>query len=555
MKDVFVLFILCLSLISCSSEKEEEKSLSNKAKNTITWLEQLQESGDISEVTFQEAKENIQKYDNRFFLWKYCFFLVFIIYIIASSSYIYFITDKNLDRRYPLSKWYVYSVWLYSGLFGGHISLLWNNHHTTISAIWRFFSYTIVIIAFIFNYTAIMYFYDMPSILRLYDETWKWSMPNSYFLHYSLLAVELLFLVNIIGGLLFIPYWTYVYNALYFRRHHENDKILSGKPVKIDFFYKQLSKHIKELNKNLEEIKVYVEQDYYIEDPNKDYSFWGDCKRFFKNIATLGNSSKLEKEVDRLRLLNECCIQLQEDIQETEYYNDTLYSFLEKYRIAAYRNLFLAKELIAIIKTKISSQQQSLIVDEFKSITTPDPFFSGIDFRASDITFNSDNFFVSVENKIEDLTNELGKRLEREQNLSKEDFINAGIELGIHTAIEAITNIINLYSDTLNARKEVNENIRKSIRYIDKAIPAIQKYQVALMRESEVLLALSKCNKAFIHAYEPLRIQVFGKPTFGSFLKGIKKNQAVFKTEEFHKKLHHLILVSSEYNKINQIKA
>ena len=333
-------------------------------------------------------------------------------------------SEENLDRAKPLSKWKVYLVWLYSGLWGGHIFFLWNKHNNTLASVWKWFSFIMVLLVFIFNYTAIMYFYDTPSLFSFYMPTWSWSMPNSYFLNYSFEIARYLFFMNVLGGLIFIPYWTYVYNARYFRQHHENDKILSGKSVQADRFYHRLSAHIKSLTQELEDIKKYVKKDYIIEDPDKDHSTWGSVKRFLKNIATGGNSSKLEKEMDRLRLLGSCCDDLGGDIIETEMYNDELYEYLQKSRVAAYRNLYLSKELIGIIKTKISSEQQKLLVDEFKLIEVPDNMTAGVDFRASDIQFNGDNFLSSVGMDMDSTLQNLGNRLEKEGNLSKGDFID-----------------------------------------------------------------------------------------------------------------------------------
>ena len=68
---------------------------------------------------------------------------------------------------------------------------------------------------------------------------------------------------------------------------------------------------------------------------------------------------------------------------------------------------------------------------------------------------------------------------------------------------------IDLYSQTKEARREVQQQINEALEYIKKAIPAIQNYQAALLRQSEVLVALTQCNKAFVCAYEPLRKQIF----------------------------------------------
>lgn len=554
MKSVYFLGILFLLFCSCSSNTEENKTLSEKASNTITMLEGLQKTNQISDDTFREAKSNVIQYDNKGFFGKYWFGLIFIIYVIITLVAINIESEENMDRAKPLSKWKVYLVWLYSGLWGGHIFFLWNKHDNVMSAIWKWLSFAIILLAFILNYTAIMYFYETPRLLSFYVETWNWSMPNSYLLKYAFQEVRFVFLVNIIVSIILIPYWTYIYNARFFRQHHENNKILKGNSVQAERFYKRLSSHVSSMNADLKKINKYVKEDYYIEDPDKDDSFLGGVKRFFKNAVTLGNSSKLEKEMDRLRLLCSCCEDLSRDINETECYNDELYDHLQKSRIAAYRNLYLSKELIGIIKNKISSEQQKLLVDKFIEVNAPENMTTGVNFRASDIQFNTDNFFSSVGGDMENTLQDLGKRLEKESNLSKGDFISVGIEAGLSFAINGIVNVVDLYSQTKEARREVQQQINDALAYIRKAIPAIQKYQAALLRQSEVLLALTQCNKAFVCAYEPLRKQVFGEPTFWKYIVGIKKNQELFKTDEFRKDLQHLILVSSEYNKVNKSK-
>ena len=168
--------------------------------------------------------------------------------------------------------------------------------------------------------------------------------------------------------------------------------------------------------------------------------------------------------------------------------------------------------------------------------------------------FNGDNFLSSVGMDMDSTLQNLGSRLEKEGNLSKGDFIAAGVEAGLSIAINGIANIVDLYSQTKEARREVQQQINEALEYIKKAIPAIQSYQAALLRQSEVLVALTQCNKAFVCAYEPLRKQIFGEPTFWKYLVGVKKKQELFKTTDFRKDLQHLILVSSEYNKVNQSK-
>lgn len=554
MKNIYLLGALLLLLISCSSANEKEKTLSNKAENTIAMLEQLQEKGKITEANYQEAKDNVIQYDSKGFFGRYWFGAVFLYYFFATFHASFGISSRNLDRAKPLSPKNVYLVWLFSGLWGGHLFYLENKHENGLVAFWKWISLVAILLVFLGNYTAIMYFWKSPYMLVHYVNTWNWSMPNSLQLYYSCWVVGVIFVVNIVGGLLFIPYITYVYNAFNFRQHYENDLILSGEKVEADKFYSRWKSHNNSLNKHLEEVITYVNEGYTIEDPDRDNSTWGGVKRFLKNVATVGKTGKLEKKMERLRCLSVCCQELEEDINETETYNDELYGFLVNSRNAAYRNLFLAKELIGVVKDKISSEQQKLLIDDFIDLDAPLNHSTGVSFRASDIQFDANNFFSSIGNDMDGTLNNLNKQIQKEGSLSKGDFISAGIEAGISTAIHGISNLIDLYSQTKEALLEVEEEIKQTSDYIEIAIPAIQKYQAALLRQSEVLSALTMCNKAFIQAYDPLREQVFGAPTFWKYLTGVKKRLDLFKTNEFRKDLQHLIMVSSQYNKVNQSK-
>ena len=119
---MYLLGVLLLLLCSCSSA---DKVLSEKAEKTISMLENLQKENRISDVTFQEARENVIQYDYKSFFGKYWFGAVFIAYVIITLVATNVESEENLDRAKPLSKWKVYLVWLYSGLWGGHIFFLW----------------------------------------------------------------------------------------------------------------------------------------------------------------------------------------------------------------------------------------------------------------------------------------------------------------------------------------------------------------------------------------------------------------------------------------------
>ena len=107
-------------------------------------------------------------------------------------------------------------------------------------------------------------------------------------------------------------------------------------------------------------------------------------------------------------------------------------------------------------------------------------------------------------------------------------------------------------SRTREALRDKEVQISDCIQYLSSSIPKIQQYQATLLRQSEIMIALSNFNKAFVHAYEPLRHIVFGRPNIKQFLHGVVKNREIFKTDDFRKDLQLLIATCSEYNKINK---
>ena len=274
-----------------------------------------------------------------------------------------------------------------------------------------------------------------------------------------------------------------------------------------------------------------------------------------KRFLTLGNSSTLKRKVQRLRALRYCCENISENLDNLDKDNTVLFSYLKYYRVAAYRNLYLAKELIGVVKDKVSSQEQKLIVDEFPELTKPqnsNP--SDVYFDASQTSFNSDRFLESVGLSLSSSFDNLSEKIGKEKELAKEDFIEAGIEIAIDSLIAGITEVFDMYSRTKENIRDVEVKISEAINYLSKACPSINNYKAELIRQSEIMIALYKCNRAFVMAYEPLRQKIFGRPTFSQFIRGINKDQQYFKSDGFRRDLQHLIMVCSKYNRIYNAK-
>lgn len=536
---------ILISFSSCSNDISDKEVYENK-EGLIADVKQLANDSYISQIDYEDAVQNIVTFEQRSFLNKYWLIVLFAIILFFLYKVIDLVTDIDESQMSkPITKVKSYQVICGLGFLGGHFIYLKK---------YKWIGFLTIFLTFlfpIFFYKYLMYFYKIPSILFLPSINCIYLEEMGLYYKWQLLLL-ILFVFNILVGLFLAPYWVYQFNGNYFRKHKDNDDILNGKELVVDRFYNSvLIPDMNKTNKDLTIVKEVLDNDDFIIEDESDKAIGG----FFKSILTLGKNKILKKKIQRLRALRYCCQILSNDIEKFEVDNDTLFSFLKYYRIAAYRNLYLAKEMISLVKENVSSRQQKLIVDEFPEIIKPknvNP--SDVYFDATQISFNSERFFDSLGQSIQMSCDKLCLKLEKEKDISKDDFLAAGIEVAINGIITGIEELVTQYSKTTASIKEVEQNMYKAVSYLDKAYPSIINYQAELARQSEIMIALHKCNKAFVMAYEPLRQKVWGRPNFSQFIHGINKDQLYLKSEDFRKDLQHLILVCTEYNKVYNAK-
>ena len=88
---------------------------------------------------------------------------------------------------------------------------------------------------------------------------------------------------------------------------------------------------------------------------------------------------------------------------------------------------------------KVSSRQQELIIDEFPQLISPKNINpSDVNFDANQISFDSDRFFDSVGQSFVSSFESINSKLEKEKDISKDDFIEAGIEIAFDSIIAGI---------------------------------------------------------------------------------------------------------------------
>lgn len=542
----YTILVGMLMLLSSCSETPSADEITKNKKEIITDLNLLYTDGFITQQNANDAIANIVSFEQKNFIGQYWWVVLFIFVSISLITTFILLTDSEEEHlAQPIKKSNAYRVVAFVGFLGGHNIYL--KKHNWIGV----FTLILTIVFFFWNYKYVMYFYDIPSVFFISNINCIYLEEMGTFYWWQVMLITL-YIINLLTGLVFTPFWVYQFNGNYFRKNKDNDAILNGNSLDVDHFYKsKLIPHMDKVKSDVEDTKNILKDESYIIEEDGDDKISG----FFKNIFTLGKSSELKNKIQRLRALHCCCELLQIDLDTLDEYNEDLYSYLSYYRVAAYRNLYLAKELISVIKDNVSSQQQELIKDEFPNLAKPENNYSvNLQFDPSQISFDTEHFFDTLGNSFTKSFDPINKKLEDEREISKQDLLSAGFELAFDSIIAGIDGILEQYQKVSASLREVQMQANEAVEYLDEAIPAIMLYQAEMARQSEIMVALSQFNKAFVVAYEPMRQKVFGHPTFSQFMHGIDKEQEYFNSVEIRKDIHHLILVCSEYNKVYKAK-
>ena len=74
---------------------------------------------------------------------------------------------------------------------------------------------------------------------------------------------------------------------------------------------------------------------------------------------------------------------------------------------------------------------------------------SDVYFNSEQTSFNSDRFFDSVGQSFISSFDSISKKLEKEKDISKDDFLEAGIEIAFDSIIAGIEGLFDQYSRTM----------------------------------------------------------------------------------------------------------
>ena len=442
-------------------------------------------------------------------------YAIAIIIVIGILGYILYVVRKKsinglYDRTEPMEKQKGYILWGVGGMWGLHRAGLCEKLYLT--------QYPLFALLLLLNITNIAVYIFHPSVWFI--------LP-----HYSILTI-IVFVILILWmafDLFWIPYRIYLLTSWYFRRSSDELDILQGKKTEIEEFYSGLKSSLDALENEVEAKITQAEQIHVRVFKEEDGLFSGIRK-------SLARDGSLEFEQKKLEEMSEVANGILSIGDQYRWYYDMIYAYLQSSRRAAYRNMYLAKELIAAIKN-ITGKKQTLKTDVYNG--------------AGNMDFNIDiSALQSVEVNVNLAMNTFSDTYSMISGLG---FKGGKAAVGA-AAFSALVTVLDNIEQRNEQKLKIVKEQAKLISNIKEAAGEIVKSEAQILRCGEILSALYNANKAFIQAYCHLRDIVFGPISFHSYWYGIDKDNPELKTEEFISDIQHLVVVCSEYNKINQAK-
>ena len=475
-----------------------------------------------SEQVVHEYYAKIQNYEKTKGWWIFGLVSVLLFLAILLSS-INSRSAQNLSiRKEPIKKSVSYLLWLFGGVFGLHRAYILISRNNNCLKIIFLSQYVIF---------AILTSINLSNIAVYGFNIGIWSQLST--ITTMTVVLSLRNILWMLFDLVWIPYRIYVLTGVYYRRSAEELDVLKGNKTDVEKFYESLGPDLDKINSKFKEILEEAQSIANKKFVKKETGVVGLVNKIAASVARDGSLEFEKNKLASLGLLAEKASELGNEEQE-KY--ETLFRYLTNARIMAYRNLYLAKELISHIRT-MTGQKQTVVLDAFKGM------------EAINIDFD-----VTALNRV---TIDVGSAL---KNFSSYQRTLTAFGVKSPAAMMAAAGISAIES-VVNNIKEREEQKLKAVKAQSKVLNSVKKYGEELtrlngeiLRSAEKVSALFEANKAFIHAYCHLRDTVFGEVSFKNFIKGVNKNNPLFESEQFVRDIQHLKIVCSEYNKINQAK-
>lgn len=434
----------------------------------------------------------------RLYIWVYVgfFSLLLLLWVILLNIY-------HKEKYYeiaPLEKSVIYRYWLFGGF--------WGMHKARLGSDWGYVEFLLFASLIMMNVDNIFLYVLYPSVWGILPQ---WGICTK-------IIASFVLIFWIYDGCR-ISYNLYIYINKYFRRSEYELDILNGNKTAVENYYEHLASVADERNQELQKLLREAQECATRVNPTAEWkkNFGGGLdweKQRFAELQGIAN-----KMNDVYKLFHDDCLQMS--------------AYLTYARLSAYRNLYLAKELIQLIH-KISGREQTIQED--------------------DLAFSQINVDIQMPQVDFEMEEAIGGAITQAFS-SYDAMLKSGWGKNVAKGA-AIVTVLSAAVEIVESRNELREELAKKslevVQEMDKGMNEIMANEGKLLRASELLSALFNANKAFVMAYVELRDLCFGEISYENFKNGPKTEQDIYHTTDFKQKMQHLIMICSEYNKINQ---
>lgn len=421
------------------------------------------------------------------------------------------------------NKWKVlpaYLGWLLFGWIGLHRSMLRSR------LAYIFIGCFIVIIGL--ETRDIIHFLFWPSMWFM----WKASVI-------TLCAIGIIAVMLVVDAF-WIPWRVYLLNRKYYYADKYETEIRNNQLVPIEKTCRKLPVVLKE---SITELPQCLQSARSI----KGQKYSGKTNIFAKGFrAIVRDTSAIDFESQKLNSLKNVRSKMENIYNGFATTASDLNSQLEQQRVAAKKNLDIARELLVTVM-RYKTKGKKVSGDDHEVVK---------DLKLNDTQVSYDNIEVDLQ------LMEFGVDWDVTISSSVKNYrslLLAGVgplwSLGLGTGMALVGGIADAIQKEDKYRFHVANSAAALIDQIKEITDSLLSNEANILRANEILSALYKANKAFNQAYSPLRDKIYGeKISFINFIKGDRKIARYINENEFIKAIHHLKSVCQEYGKINNTK-
>ena len=462
--------------------------------------------------------------------------------------------DSDPDRIEPLELKSVYRTYLFSFPFGSVLELLDSGSPEqikrgdgTLSWLWE----GLILVSVL----------CIPILTLLFgaDINYYWNVPTLYLRSVPGFLLACILFINVVIIPIILPAMVSRYNAKHFRCHYENQVILSGGKTRIDLLAESIEDTNRNIGLELDIINNHLAGGVnYQRDVDDGLFSW--VKRGVADVFTTGDYSKMLRESAYLEEVKSNYELILSRLNSLKDAASLMSVYLEEQRKAAYRNIYLYKEILSLSNSNVRGKVQTLVQDVVLLKDSESLILNESLGQNSDIQGTTD----LVDTQLFEIGDSVGSLVARVWNEDLRDAEKKAEVLiqGVVVAINVVGRLLTINGEVTQKRTLIEGDLMKLAEAISSAQNMILEYQAVIARVMEVEMALNACNKAFVRAYTPINRYVFreGTEKLTERLKQVAwvgrrqwmSSSMQAEQNKFIEDLYNLQRLCSDYNKINQ---